>query len=124
MTKSMSPNKLSAAYRKLQDAQSAMTTAAKAFWAYFKSRPLDYDMEPFNSAAKQLNTVTTAEGAQTSATLALNGLMYLASRVRDLEEENRSIRRRLERLEADAERQGKISTEQPPAEISSEREGS
>jgi septum formation inhibitor MinC len=123
MSKQMSPGKLSAAYRKLQDAQDALTAAAKGFWAYFKARPLDYDMEPFNSAAKNLNAITTAEGAQTSATLALNGLLHLASRVRDLEEENRSLRRRLERLESNAERQSEVSAEQPPAEVTAERAG-
>jgi hypothetical protein len=120
MSKQMSPTKLSAAYRKLQDAQDSMTAAGKSFWAYFKSRPLDADMEQLNTAAKNLNAVTTAEGAQTSATLALNGLLHLASRIRDLEEENRSLRRRLERLEANAERPSEVPAEQPPAEITPE----
>lgn len=122
MSRQISTTKLSAAYRKLQDAQDTMTKTAKEFWAYFKSRPLEYNMEELNAAAKSLNAITTAEGAQTTTTLALNGLMYLAARVRDLEEENRSMRRRLERLESNAERQSEVSAEQPPAEVPVERE--
>lgn len=120
MSKGMSPGKLSTAYRKLQDAQEAMTSAGKSFWAFFKSRPDEYDMEQLNTAAKNLNAVTTAEGAQASATLSLNGLLHLASKLRDLEEENRSMRRRLERLEANAERKSEVPAEQPPAEVPTE----
>ena len=123
MTKQISTPKLSAAYRKLQDAQDAMMAKGKAFWAFFKTKPLDFDMESFNSTAKELNLISSAEGAQASSTLALNGLMYLASRVRDLEEENKSLRRRLERLEADAERKSQVPTEQQPTEVDTQREG-
>lgn len=120
MTKQISTTKLSAAFRKLQDAQEKMTKVAKSYWAYFKSDPASFEMEPLNAAASELNAISTAEGAQTSATLALNGLMYLASRVKDLEAENKSLRRRLERLESDAERTSQVPAEQRSAEVTPE----
>lgn len=120
MTKQISTTKLAAAFRKLQDAQERMTRLAKSYWAYFKSDPAGFEMEPLNAAAAELNSISSAEGAQTSATLALNGLMHLASRVKDLEAENKSLRRRLERLESDAERKSQISAEQHSAEVTAE----
>jgi hypothetical protein len=120
LSKNISTTKLSAAYRKLQDAQEKMIKVAKIYWAHFKSDPLAFEMEPFNAIASELNSISSAEGAQTSATLALNGLMHLASRIRDLEAENKSQRRRLERLESDAERKSQIPAEQRPAEVTTE----
>lgn|GEM_PF-3655639 len=120
MTKQISTTKLATAFRKLQDAQERMTKLAKSYWAYFKSDPAGFEMLPLNAAAAELNSISSAEGAQTSATLALNGLMHLASRVRDLEAENKSLRRRLERLESDAERKSQISAERHSAEVTAE----
>jgi hypothetical protein len=120
LSKNISTTKLSAAFRKLQDAQDKMMKFAKSYWAHFKSDPLRFEMEPFNAAASELNKITTAEGAQTSATLALNGLMHLASEIQDLKAENKSQRRRLERLESDAERKNQVSAEQRPAEVTTE----
>jgi len=115
----MTLNKLSAAYRKLQDAQEKMTSTGKKFWNSFKNRT-DFDMESLNAAAKELNSVSYGEGSQALASLAINGLLYLSGRVRDLEDENKSLRRRLERLESNAERKSEVSAEQQPAESSSE----
>lgn len=115
----MTLNKLSAAYRKLQDAQEKMTSVGKKFWTSFKNRT-EFDMEELNSAAKNLNSISSGEGSHTIASLAINGLLYLSGRVRDLEDENKSLRRRLERLEYNAERKSEVSAEQQPAESSAE----
>lgn len=111
----MTLNKLSAAYRKLQDAQEKMTSAGKKFWVCFKNKS-DFEMEELNAAAKQLNAVSPGEGSHAVASLAINGLLYLANKVVDLEDENKSLRRRLERLESNAERKSEIPAEQQPAE--------
>lgn len=58
-------------------------------------------IDSLNDAALDLNTSTVnSEGAQATATLAINGMLQLHSRILDIREENAELRKRIASLES------------------------
>lgn len=60
----------------------------------------DEYIEKMNIAALDLNTMTLAEGAQTTATAAINAITYLSDQIVDLGQELKELRNRVSKLES------------------------
>jgi hypothetical protein len=96
----MNPLKLSAIYKKLEDARKIADEVGKRWWLEWKSNG-GSGQSDLNAACRKLDELAPGEGARVESSLALNASVDLLRKFTELQAELKDVRARLNTAEVE-----------------------